>query len=249
MTLLSEEDKKKKPKLPEPPSGILPTPPPLAPGPVPPEPSSSTPSAPTEGMLPAQPSSPSPSEQTTPEMIPLTDSSMLKEVKEMGFTEGLKKLDESEKRIVPKKTVPTEVDYTSRLEKASPEDLEKPGETMKSQYLKFSEEYEQAAQDLENKGLLPNAAVAYACASMCIYLATTAKTAVNFLSSYSKGATEIAENTTFQAAKQVLKAALLKDNLLLVDAIQLLRKSMIFSREDKDIFETAFRKAQREVKS
>lgn len=235
----NREGKKKKPKLPEPPSlaGL--------------EPSPTT----SEERLPTPPSddsSDSDDDDSLPAAVLSSDSlashsSLLSEIKDLGFTEGLAKVDPSEINKSPKRIATQEIDYQATLRKADPEELEKKGPTLRSRYLKFSEEYERSAQELEKKNMIPNAAIAYACAAMCVYLAEDARMAVGFLSNYAKGATAMAKDPTFQAAKQVLKGVLVKDKKLLLNAANLLSNSILFSREDKDIFETAIRKAIKEM--
>ncbi|MFX0115893.1 MAG: hypothetical protein ACFFB3_15185 [Candidatus Hodarchaeota archaeon] len=257
-----KRDKKKRPKLPEPPSvgvaGLSPSSsgsklsePPSVGVAGPPSPSGSEsklPESPPTGAESTESDDPTSETALSPEKI-ASHSSLLSEIKDMGFTEGLEKLDPSEIKKPPKRVATQEIDYKSTLQRIDPKDLEKPGPTLRTTYLKFSEEYERAAEELESKGMLTNAAVAYACAAMCVYIAGDARAAVNFLSSYAKGATEIAKDATFQAAKQVLKGAIVKDKLLLMEAAALLRRSALFSREDKDVFEAAIRKATKEVGS
>jgi hypothetical protein len=235
----NSDGKKKRPRLPEPPSLAKPQP---------------TPTASEEG-LPTPPSvdfSDSDDDDSTPapavsdESI-ASQSSLLSEIKGMGFTEGLAKIGASEIKKPPKRIATQEIDYKATLRKVTPEELEKKGPSLRSRYLKFSEEYERSAQQLEDKNMIPNAAISYACAAMCVYLAEDARTAVEFLSNYAKGATTIAKDPAFQAAKQVLKGVLVKDKKILLNAANLLSNSILFSREDKDVFETAIRKAIKEI--
>ncbi|MFW9915909.1 MAG: hypothetical protein ACFFGZ_09905 [Candidatus Thorarchaeota archaeon] len=235
----NSDGKKKRPKLPEPPSLPKPQPPPTASE----EPLTPPPSVDSSDSV-EDDSTPTPA--LSAESL-ASHSSLLSELKGMGFTDGLAKLDPSEVKKPPKRIATQEVDYRATLRKATPEELEKKGPTFRSRYLKFSEEYERSAQQLEDKGLIPNAAIAYACAAMCVYLAEDARTAVGFLTNYAKGATTIAKDPTFQAAKQVLKGVLVKDKKLLISAANLLSNSILFSREDKDVFETAIRKAIKEI--
>lgn len=231
-----KQDKKKRPTLPDPPS--------LSSG-------GKTPPVSTAKLPEPPPATPNISEND--DSTPLSSepiashTGLLSEIKGMGFTEGLEKLDPSEIKKPPKRIGTPEIDYQATLQKADPAELEKRGPSQRTRYLKLSEEYERAAEELEMKELISNAAAAYSCAAMCVYLAEDAKTAVRFLTSYAKGASLIAKHSTFQAAKQVLKGTLLKDKIILLEAAQLLRKSVLFSREDKDIFEAAFRKAIKEL--
>ncbi|MHA2494779.1 MAG: hypothetical protein ACXAEL_01380 [Candidatus Hodarchaeales archaeon] len=233
------EGKKKRPKLPEPPSLAKPEPSPTA----------------SEERLPTPPSGDSvDSDEDDSTAAPAlsseslaSHSSLLSELKDMGFSGGLAKIDPSEIKKPPKRIAAQEIDYQATLRKADPEELEKKGPTFRSRYLKFSEEYERAAQQLEDKNMIPNASIAYACAAMCVYLAEDARMAVGFLSNYAKGASAIAKDPTFQAAKQVLKGVLVKDKTLLLNAANLLSNSILFSREDKDVFEIAIRKAIKEI--
>ncbi|MFQ5979684.1 MAG: hypothetical protein ACE5OZ_16265 [Candidatus Heimdallarchaeota archaeon] len=243
-----KRDKKKRPKLPDPPSlgaGTAP-PDPTAKLPGPPDPTAKLPGPPAITPNDSEDDESTPATPLSSEAI-ASHSGLLSEIKGMGFTEGLEKLDPSEIKKPPKRIGTQEIDYQATLQKADPAELEKRDPSARTRYLKLSEEYERAAEELETKELIANAAAAYSCAALCVYLAEDAKTAVRFLTSYAKGVSLIAKHATFQAAKQVLKGTLLKDKILLVEAVELLRRSGLFSREDKDLFEAAFRKAIKEL--
>lgn len=192
-------------------------------------------------------------EAATPSQSPVSfqsmasQSTLLSELKDRQFTQGLKKVDPAQIRKPPKRSTMQETDYRSLLRKVTHTELETHEPTQQMQYLQTSEGYELAAEELEKKNLIPNAATAYACAALCVYLALDVKMAVNFLSSYAKGVPLIAKESIFQTVREIFRGILLKDSQILAAVANQLPKSQFFSKEDVDVFEAAIQKAVAEL--
>ncbi|MFQ5981235.1 MAG: hypothetical protein ACE5OZ_24095 [Candidatus Heimdallarchaeota archaeon] len=168
-------------------------------------------------------------------------TSLLSELEGGGFTKKLTKVDPSQLHKPVKQ--PSQRDYRSMLRKVTQIEMEPSAPSQQANYLTASKEYEQAGEELEKKDLIPNAATAYACAALCMYLAVGPKIAVSFLSSYAKGAPQIAKEPIFQMVRQILRGSLLKDQQILADLTSQITNVQFFSSEDVGIFEASIQKA------
>ncbi|MFX0063724.1 MAG: hypothetical protein ACFFC7_16250 [Candidatus Hermodarchaeota archaeon] len=157
------------------------------------------------------------------ESVPIVDPIVLQELelkmKEGTLSKGLTKVDT---QAIPKRV--------ASLDKKLEKDIA---------------DYIETAKKWEESGLLPNAAIAFACAALTSYIAQGAAEAAKMLVGFAKTSNpNVVNHPAFQSAKSLLLGVIKRDTTLLSNAARLLQGISFQFEEDREVFRMAIGKTR-----